>query len=205
MTSVNPNYSFNIQQNATGSYTCTWKPAILGFRFALPLIWIAGILSLAGAILTFNNSKGPASGILGSFIPNWITYFLLLYVGTLVIVNIVIRRGGRFSFDKEGFSVGNSHYANKDIIGLYVRSPRGEKMEMLSYTTYGGFGVADTVRNVASGINAASTEARMALMRAVREKSYSVCIQYGEREIRLAQHLTVLTAKSLLHKIDELI
>ena len=101
--------------------------------------------------------------------------------------------------------MGDSHYANKDIVGVYVRSPKGEKVETLTYTTYHGFGVAGAVSNVASGINAANAQVRMALMRAVREKSYSVCIQYGEREIRLAKHLTLLTAKSMLHKIDELV
>ena len=201
MATADPNQSFQIQQGIDGNYTCTWKPALLGIKFALPLIWIVGVLSV---IVTLATSGNNASAVT-SFVPRLIGWFLFFYIGVLVVVNVLVRRKGSFNFNKEGFSMSDSHYANKDIVGVYVRSPKGEKVETLTYTTYHGFGVAGAVSNVASGINAANAQVRMALMRAVREKSYSVCIQYGEREIRLAKHLTLLTAKSMLHKIDELV
>lgn len=200
MSAANPNYSFNISQE-NDSHSVQWKSAKLGNKFALPLIWIAAIVSLVISLLTMeNNSSGVTN-----FLPNWITWFILLYAGTILLMNFMIRRGGSFSFNKEGFKVNGQQYPNKDIQGIYVRSPKGEKVETLTYTTYHGFGVAGAVNNTLAGVNQISGQARMALMRAIRDKSYAVCIQYGEREIYLAKGLTYLTAKAMLNKIDELV
>ncbi|HMP91401.1 MAG TPA: hypothetical protein PKD90_00900 [Phnomibacter sp.] len=78
-------------------------------------------------------------------------------------------------------------------------------METLTYTTYHGFGVVGAANNAIAGINQVSTQARMGLIRAIREKNYAVCIQYGEREVCLAKHISLLTAKAILHKIDKLV
>jgi hypothetical protein len=200
LSNANPSYSFNLKTEGS-NYHVSYNSAKLGIKFAFPLIWIAAILTLVLTIATMPNDSSAITG----FIPKWIGYFLVCYVGTIILVNFVLRRGGNFSFNKDGFNLNSVHYASKDIQEIYVRSPKGEKLEMLSYTTYHGFGAIGAVNNTIGGINQVSGQARMAMMRAIREKSYSVCIHYGEREIKLAKNLTLLTAKAMLNKIDELI
>jgi hypothetical protein len=195
---ANPNYSFTIQE-VTDGYRLDWKPAKLGFKFAMPLIWIVGILTFVLTIATMSNDSSSITG----FLPKWFMYFVLFYVGTILFMNFVVRRGGSFTFNKEGFNLNGQHFTNKDIQGIYVRSPKGEKLELLTYTSYHGFGVAGAVNNTIGGINQISGQARMAMTRAIREKSFSVCLQYGEREVHLAKNLTLLTAKAILNKIDE--
>jgi len=200
MSTANPNYSFTVsEQNST--YTIHWKAAKLGLRFALPLLWPSIILGLVFTVLRMENS---ANGI-ATFVPKWIMWTLVLFAGTLLFVNLVWRKGGRFSFNKSGFMLGTSTYVNADILGIYIKSPKGEKMQTLTYTTYHGFGVAGAVNNTIGGINQISAGASRAMMSAVKGKSFKICIQYGEREIVLAKYLTEQTAKALLAKIDELV
>lgn len=197
---ANPNYSFTVNQLADG-HRLDWKAAKLGLKFAVPLIWIVGILTLVLTIATMSNNSSAITG----FLPKWFMYFIVFYVATIMFMNFIVRRGGSFTFNKEGFTVDGKLFTNKDIQGIYVRSPKGEKLETLTYTTYHGFGVQGAVNNTIGGINQISGQAKMALMHAVKEKSFSVCIQYGEREIYLAKQLTLLTAKAMLNKIDELV
>jgi flagellar biosynthesis protein FliQ len=200
MSTANPNYSFTIDEQ-NGTYTINWNPAKLGLRFALPLLWPSMII---GLVLTIWGMENNSNGIV-TFIPKWIMWSVVLFVGTLLFVNFVLRRGGSFSFNKSGFILGATTYVNADIHGIYIKSPNGEKLETLTYTTYHGFGVAGAVSNTIGGINQISGQATRAMKEAVRNKSYKICIQYGEKEISLAKNITLQTAKALINKIDELI
>lgn len=200
MSTANPSYSFTITEQ-NGNYTINWKAARLGLRFALPLLWPSAII---GLVLTIWGMENNANSII-TFIPKWIAWSFVLFIGTLVFVNYVLRKDGSFGFNKSGFTKGTNTYANADIHGIYIKSPKGEKLETLTYTTYHGFGVAGAVSNTVSGINQISGEATRAMKAAIKDKSYKVCIQYGEKEIPLARNITLLTAKAILNKIDELI
>lgn len=200
MPTANPNYSFTIAEQ-NGSYTINWTAAKLGLRFALPLLWPSIII---GFVFTLMGMENNARGIT-SFLPKWIMWTLFLFVVTLLFVNYVVRRGGSFSFNKSSFMMGGNTYANTDIHGIYVKSPKGERIETLTYTTYHGYGVAGAVSNVASGISQISGQAGIAMKAAIKDKSFKVCIQYGEKEIALAKNVTLLTAKAMLKKIDELV
>lgn len=200
MPTANPNYSFSITEQ-NGTYTINWKAAKLGFRFALPLLWPSIII---GLVLTVWGMENNANGIV-TFIPKWIMWSVILFIGTLLFVNFIWRRDGNFSFNKAGFMMAANTYANADIHGIYIKSPKGDKLETLTYTTYHGFGVAGAVSNTVGGINQISGEATRAMKSAIKDKSYKVCIQYGEKEIPLAKNITLLTAKAILKKIDELV
>ncbi len=200
MSSANPNYSFTVSEN-NQNYTINWTAAKLGVQFGMPLIWIVAILSFVLTIIMSNND----SSAITSFLYRWAGYFLLIYVGVFIVMNVLVRKGGHFSFNKDSFTLNGTVYHNNDIQGIYVRSPKGEKMEIAVFTLNKGYGVVNTVDNVATGMSMASTQARMAMMRAIREKSYAVCIQYGEREVFLAKHLTLMTAKAMFNKIDQLV
>ncbi len=200
MAATNANYSFNITEQ-NGTYTINWKAAKLGVRFALPLLWPSIII---GFVLTIWGMKNNASAIT-TFIPKWIAWTAFLFIATLLFVNFVLRRDGSFGFNKSGFMIGADTYANADIHGIYVKSPKGEKLETLTYTTYHGFGAAGAISNTVGGINQISNQATQAMKAAIKDKSYKVCIQYGEKEIPLAKNITLLTAKTILKKIDELV
>lgn len=200
MATTSPNYSFTITEQ-NGAYTINWKAAKLGLRFAMPLLWPSIIIGFA---LTVWGMKNNASAIT-TFIPKWIGWTVLLFIGTLLFVNFVMRRDGSFGFNKTGFMMGTDTYANADIHGIYVKSPKGEKLETLTYTTYHGFGAVGAVNNTIGGINQISGQATRAMKAAIKDKSYKVCIQYGEKEIPLAKNITLLTAKAILKKIDELV
>lgn len=200
MSTANPNYSFTVTEQ-NGNYTINWKAAKLGLRFALPLLWPSIIIGFVFTVMGMSNN---ASGIT-TFLPKWIGWTILLFIVILVFVNYVWRRDGSFGFNKSNFIIGGERYANTDIHGIYVKSPKGEKLETLTYTTYHGFGVAGAVNNAVGGINQISGQATRAMKAAIKDKSYKVCIQYGEREIALAKNVTLLTAKAILKKIDELV
>ena len=200
MSTSNPDYSFTIAEQ-NGNYTINWKAAKLGLRFALPLLWPSIII---GTVFTIMGMKNNASAIT-TFIPKWIAWTLFLFIGTLAFVNYVLRRDGSFGFNKTGFMMGSDTYANTDIHGIYVKGPKGEKLETLTYTTYHGYGAAGAVNNAIGGINQISGQATRAMKAAIKDKSYKVCIQYGEKEIPLVKNITLLTAKAILKKIDELV
>lgn len=197
MSIANPNYTFNVTEQQ-GTYTINWKAAKLGLGVALPLIIPAIAFGLVYGNFTSDNN-------ISSFLTNSIIGAILFIAGIMLISNLLIRRGGQFSFTKDSFVLNGTHYPNKDIKGLYIKTPKGERESVRVYTTAHGFGVSGTLHNVGQGAVALNDELGRAMRNSIRKRSYKVCIQYGEREITLARHLTAQTAKALLGKIDELI
>lgn len=200
MATANPNYSFTVAEN-NGLYQINWKPAKLGIGVIVPLLWPA--LGIGLFMASFVTENDPFS--LFTFISSLITWGAVFIMVTMFIFNFVLRRGGQFSFTKEGFSMNGNQYPNKDIKGLYIKAPNGEREGVRVFTTVHGFGTHGALHNSGEGIKAIGDSARLAIRASIRKRNYKVCIQYGEREIVLAKHLTEQTAKALLGKIDELI
>jgi hypothetical protein len=200
MATANPAYSFMLTEQ-NGNYQVNWKAAKLGIGVIVPLLWPA--LGIGLFMASFATENDPFS--LFTFISSLITWGAVFIIVTMFIFNFVLRRGGQFSFTKEGFSMNGNQYPNKDIKGLYIKAPNGEREGVRVYTTVHGFGTHGALHNTGEGIKAIGDSARLAIRASIRKRNYKVCIQYGEREIVLAKHLTEQTAKALLGKIDELI
>lgn len=197
MPTANPNYSFNVIQDK-GKYTINWKAARLTLIIIFPLLVPTMALGLLIANFTSENN-------VSSFLSSFILWTAALIVGFMLLQNRVIRKGGQFSFTKEGFELNGINYDVKDIKGLYIKTPKGERESIRVHTTVHGFGVAGTMHNLGQGMSAVSGAAHKAIRGNIRNRSFKVCIQYGEREVVLARHLTEQTAKALISKIDELI
>lgn len=200
MSTADPNYSFTVNEQQ-GNYIINWNAAKLGFGVALPLLWPALGIGLFTAFMTADNSNFSFA----SFVTNFILGGLLFIVAVMLVFNLLIRRGGRFSFSKDGFEINGTRYPNKDIKGLYIKTPNGQREGLRVYTTAHGFGVEGAMHNVGQGIVAMGDVAGKAIRASIKKRSYKICIQYGEREIVLAKHLTAQTAKALLDRIDSLV
>lgn len=211
MSTATASYSFNVTTEGN-NHTFIYSKAKLGFKTALPMIWPAFILS---GFLAYKSASSFSDGLfyLG-------LYTVLVTVGVMVLINL-LRGKGSFVVGEQGIKIGGTTYSYKDIHSIYVKSPSGAVSGKLASTSSGfvvvggdrvqhmGHATAGAVATATSTVASAATQlsaaSGAAIKNSIKEKSYKICILFGEKEKAIANGLNEKTARVMLEKIDGLI
>lgn len=191
MSNAIASYSFNVATQGK-DHVFTYTKSRFGVKTMLPMIWPAMVV---GGILAFMMEGGL-------FL--WIFLVIGLPVGVVFLIN-QLRTGGTFTIGENAVQLNGVSYAYKDITSFYVRTPKGERSTMVIYQGSTGFGVPGAINSLGNSAMAASAASGAAIRERLREKSYKVCMLFGEKEIALASGLTERSAKVMLEKIDALV
>jgi hypothetical protein len=211
-------YSFNVKTNGN-THEIAYNKSKFGIKMYFAMLWPSIIL---GAFLAYwsrpRHMNMAETFSMGVFY--WIVYALLIPLAAIILLNL-LRRPGFFTLGETAISIDGTSYAYKDINGIYIKTPSGERASTLvsQSTRWGiiggdrvqqvGFAAATTVANAASGIASAgaqlSNASRRAMVNNYQSKNFKICAIFGEKELVIATGLTEKSAHVLINKIDELI
>lgn len=199
---VNPNYSFNVE-HINGAYVFNYKRAKISPAILVPAYLLNAPLMFLLS-LVFKWKGGTAT-----------TWYFILPIGLYILVNLM-RRPGAFAISNRHITVGGQNYERSHIHELYIKAPgvKEERVQINNTMFYAGSShgpsnialgataamgtIAATIGNVGSVVG---TTARNSIRKQLAKVNYQIGFMYGERHVLLADGLKENSASVMYGKV----